>query len=306
LGVESKAALMATGAWVAIANPRSHGGFSPSALRRLASDLHAVVDTMLVSERAGHVDALVCECRGADGILIGGGDGTIFEVLQACDRARQRLAVLPFGRGNSLARDLALDTATTAIRSLTSGVDRVIDLLSVVLRYEDSRCWEGVSASNLAIGYPAAVAKDAAKWRRLRGHGYTVAGLLTRPTWFDVRITMDDAPEGPARMTGLIISNSRYVGPFLGFPSADLSDGIFHGMELRARRFHQVLHNLSSVTGLRFYEPVAVRDLRDVRIVLDRPAVLKIDGELREGVREVHVRVLPRAATFRVPTNSRG
>jgi diacylglycerol kinase (ATP) len=294
---------MTTGGWVAIVNPRSHGGFSPAALTRLASDLAGVVDAMLVSERAGHVDALVRECRGADGIVIGGGDGTIFEVLQACDRARQRLGVLPFGRGNSLAKDLAIDTAATAIRSLTSGVDRVVDLLGVTLRYEDGRSWEGVSASNLAIGYPAEAVKDAARWRRLRGHSYTVAGLVTRPAWFDARVTMDDAAETEARMTGLIISNSRYVGPFLGFPSADLSDGIFHAMELRARRFRQLLHNVSSVTGLRFYEPVTVRDLRDLRLVLDRPALVKIDGELREGVREIRVRVLPRAATFRVPAS---
>jgi diacylglycerol kinase family enzyme len=50
-----------------------------------------------------------------------------------------------------------------------------------------------------------------------------------------------------------------------------------------------------------FYEPVQRRDVRSIDVVLDRPALLKIDGELRAGIREVHSRVHPAAVTFRVP-----
>ena len=254
-----------------------------------------------MSEHAGHVTSLVEQCRAADGILIGGGDGTIFEVLQACDRPRQRLGVLPFGRGNSLVRDLDLTRTARALASIAEGVDRVIDLLDVSLRLDDQREWRGVSASNLAIGYPAEVARHAVRFGWMRAQSYTAAGLVARPRWFGVRQVVDGSPEGATRMTGLIVSNSRYVGPFLGFPKADLSDGIFHTMELRANRARQLVHNASSVTGRHFYEPVVLRDLRSLHLRLDEQALVKIDGELRDDVREITVGLLPGAATFRVP-----
>ena len=258
------------------------------------------MDDVLVSQHAGHVTSLVEECHSADGILIGGGDGTIFEVLQACDRARQRLGVLPIGRGNSLARDLNLDSVGRGIDSVTAGVDRTIDLLDVTLRWEGGREWRGVSASNLAIGYPAAVASGARGFRWLGAQSYTAAGLLAQPRWRNLRMATGDVPAA-ARLTGLIISNSRYVGPFLGFPKADLSDGLFHTMELSSGRLRQLAHNASSVLGLGLYEPVTRRDLQSLRLWFETPELVKIDGELHDAVSEISVNLLPCAATFRVP-----
>ena len=300
LGAEGEAPLTVTRGWVAIVNPRSRG-LTPAALLALRSELLCVVDDVLVSMYAGHAAALVAQCRNAAGIVIGGGDGTIFEVLQACDRARQRLAVVPLGRGNSLAKDLDLTSAARAIRSIAAGSDRTIDLLDVTLRSSDGREWRGVSSSNVAVGYPAEVAKSALRWQWMRGHSYTAASAIVRPTWFSARLSSDDSSDIEARLTGVIVSNSRYVGPFLGFPNADLADGVFHTMELRSTRWRQLAHNISSVTGLRFYEPVVRRDLRSVRLRLDAPVLVKIDGELRDDVCEITVRLLPRAATFRVP-----
>jgi diacylglycerol kinase (ATP) len=297
--------------WVAIVNPRARGGFWPaalargrlsaSALARLRADLHTVVDEVLISEHAGHAETLVRQAHAADGILVGGGDGTIFEVLQVLDRGRQRLGILPFGRGNSLARDLKVWSVADGMRGLALGVDRAIDLLHVRARFEDGHEWTGFSASNLALGYPAEVARGAAHWRRLGAQSYAVAAVIARPRWIEVRMAPDGEAPCASSLTGVIVSNSKHVGPFLGFPSADLGDGVFHVMEIRAGWIRQCMHNLSSLTGWRFYEPAVVRDLRETHIVLSRPALLKIDGELREGVRELAVKVLPAAVTFRVP-----
>jgi diacylglycerol kinase family enzyme len=287
--------------WVAIVNPRARGGFLPAALVRLKAELLAVVDDVLISEHAGHVEALVRQAHAADGILVGGGDGTVFEVLQVLDRGRQRLGILPCGRGNSLARDLKVWSVADTMRGLAFGVDRAIDLLHVTARFEDGREWTGVSASNLALGYPAEVARGATHWRRLGAQSYAVAAVLARPQWIEVRMSPDGEAPCASSLTGVIVSNSKHVGPFLGFPSADLGDGVFHVMEIRAGWMQQCMHNLSSLTGWRFYEPAVIRDLRETHIVLSRPSLLKIDGELREGVRELAVRVLAAAVTFRVP-----
>ena len=260
------------------------------------------VDRVLVSEGAGHVHALVRACRDAAGFLVVGGDGTLFEVLQACDRSRQRIALLPAGRGNSLAKDLGVVDRSTAIECLMRGVDRAIDLLGVRLRYEDGSVWDGVSASNLAIGYPARVAHHAARWRRLGAGSYAVAALAARIDALNIQLRCDDGPAVSSTVTGLVISNSRYIGPFLGFPSSSLFDGVVHTIEMQSRKGRQMLHNLSSLTRLGFYEPGVRKDLRTVAITLEKPTLLKIDGELRHGVREIQAHVLPSALTVRVPT----
>jgi hypothetical protein len=120
------------------------------------------------------------------------------------------------------------------------------------------------------------------------------------------RVQSDDERQTSASMTGLVISNSRYVGPFLGFPSSSLFDGVCHTIEMRAGRIRQTLHNLSSLTGLGFYEPGVRKDVRSISIELDVPALLKIDGEVRTGVREIHVRLERAAVTFRVPPPRHG
>jgi diacylglycerol kinase family enzyme len=288
------------GGWVAIVNPRAGGGLSSAALERLTTALGSAVGRVLVSERPGHVEALVRQSHAAVGILVVGGDGTVFEVLQAIDRARQRLGILPNGRGNSLARDLGLHSARDAVASIRSGRDRTIDLVAVTVRQDDGRQWRAVSASNLAVGYPAAVVRDAARWRRLGACSYAIASTLSRPDRLLLRLTLDGGLPAVSSATGVIVSNSKHVGPFLGFPSASLSDGIVHLMELRAGRLRQVTHNLSALTRLRFYEPAVIREVHELLVELDPPALLQVDGELREGVREIAVQVLPRAGTFRV------
>jgi len=284
--------------WVAIVNLRSGGRRRPEAFARR---LETAVSRVLVSERPGHVDELVRSCRDADGILVAGGDGTLFEVLQACDRPRQKIMLLPSGRGNSLAKDLGLNRDCDPAECIRHGVDRAIDLLDVITVDGDGTSWTGVSASNLAVGYPAAVTSAAARWRRFKGASYAVGALTARVEALKVRLRYDMGAEQSTDLTGLVVSNSRYVGPFLGFPASDLSDGICHAVEMRVGTFQQQLHNLSSLSGLGFYEPVTRRDLRCVDLIVDRPTLLKIDGELRTNVCEVHSRVQSGAVVFRLP-----
>jgi len=286
------------GEWVGIVNLRS-GGRSRS--EAFARRLERAVSRVLVSERPGHVDALVRSCRDAEGILVAGGDGTLFEVLQACDRSRQRIVLLPSGRGNSLAKDLGVDADCDPADCIQRGTDRAIDLLDVIIMHEDGTSWSGVSASNLALGYPAAVADHAARWRRFRAGSYAIGAMTAPLDPMRIRLRCDGGESESLELTGLVISNSRYVGPFLGFPSSDLYDGTCHTVEMRVGRLRQTLHNLSSLTGVGFYEPLIRRDVRSVDVRLDEPALLKIDGELKLGVREIHSRVQPAAVTFRVP-----
>ena len=284
--------------WVAIVNLQAGGrGRSEAVARRL----RAAVSRVLVSEHPGHVAALVHSCRDATGIVVAGGDGTLFEVLQACDRSRQKIVLVPAGRGNSLAKDLGIPPDCDPLDTIQRGVDRAVDVLGVEVIDVDGTGWNGVSASNLAIGYPASVAREAVRWRRFGAGSYAIGALTAAIEPLNVRMRCDDGMEESSELTGLVISNSRYVGPFLGFPSSNLFDGVCHVLEMRAGKIRQTVHNVSSLSGVGFYNPGRQRDVRSISVLLDRATLLKIDGELRSGLREIHLRVEPAAITFRVP-----
>lgn len=285
--------------WVAVINPRSGGGRSASALAALRRRLSPLVDDIVLSRHPGHVGEIVRDACTATGILVAGGDGTIFEALQACDRGRQRLAILPFGRGNSLARDLGLRSQEAALAALASGGDRRIDVMSITIQTRDAQ-WRGVSASNVALGYPARVAADASRWGRMGARSYAIAAMLAAPAPMMMRVTMNGI-DAATPLTGVIVSQSCHVGPFVGFPTADLQDGRFHVMRLRAGRLRQTVHNLSSLTGLRFYEPGVVEETNAIHIAVDAPSLLEIDGEMRNDVMSVSVDARGDGVTIRVP-----
>jgi diacylglycerol kinase family enzyme len=287
-------------AWTSIVNPRAGGGVSSRRLARLRSELSALAEPFWLTERAGHAAELAERARQSRGIIVGGGDGTIFEVLQVCHHGDQRMAVLPLGRGNSLARDLGVARLRAGLDAIAAGVDRRIDLMEAAVHLAEGGTRSLLSASNLAIGYPAAVASAAGRWRRAGSSSYAIAALLTPPRSARVRVVIDDRPQD-CDVTGIIVSQSRYVGPFLGFPRANLGDGLFDVMLLRASWPAQMAHNASSWTRLRFFEPATTVSARHVRVMVAEPALLKIDGETIEGVAEVDVRVRPRATIFRTP-----
>jgi diacylglycerol kinase family enzyme len=268
--------------WLAIVNPASGGGRSRvDDLVRRAGEL---AERVVVTEHPGHATDLAAGAHGYTGILVAGGDGTVGEVLQGMDRAAQTLTILPAGRGNSLARDLGVEP-------------RWIDLLQVA--FEDdrgtSRCV--LSASTVAVGYPADVAALAnRRFRFLTRSCYAAAAAVTRPAPFRVERGYESAGAAAARLTGLLANNTRHVANFLALPRASLCDGLLDVMELRRGFVGQSVHNLSAMARWP-YEPVRPIRASSARLILDQPHTLLIDGELYPRVVSVHIRVRPSAVT---------
>lgn len=289
--------------WVAIVNPACGGrSLAGPRLSKLVRRLAEVADPVVTTEYQGHAQCLAAGFRSADGFIVAGGDGTIFDVLQTLRRDHQQVLIVPIGRGNSLARDLGGLSPESALSAAASGEKLTIDLLAVSLEFDDGQRWQGVSASTLALGYPADVAHLATRYLRWTGrHCYTLAAPVIRPSAMTMRVSYDGEPSASRTGTGLIINNTRHIGPFEGFPEANLADGLCDVMELRAGWCVQNMHNLSVLTRWHGFVPASIRRAQTVTVALDEPTVIKIDGELRPGVRRVEVRVLPAALTCRVP-----
>jgi diacylglycerol kinase family enzyme len=279
--------------WFAIVNPSS-GARSPRAVERCLESLRRWTNRVVLTERRGHATELAREASGEEGIVVVGGDGTLFEVLQGLDRARHAVCLIPTGRGNSLARDLGLQAPLE--HGPVSFDELHIDLLQVTSRTGAGRSSTVLSASTVAIGYATDVARVASeRLRSLRALSYPVASVCVAPRRREVRIAC--AHEAPVEhaLTGVIASNTRHAASFVVFPEADCSDGTFEALELAHGRIGQWLHNASALTRVPLVAPRARTGLESLRLDLREPHDVLVDGEIHAGIVSVDVQILPKA-----------
>ena len=89
---------------------------------------------VFMTEYPGHAAELAREATGSRYIIAIGGDGTIFEVINNMDMDKQILGLMPFGTGNSLARDLNLLSGTKEPLSVSDCAEKQIDLIQCEYR----------------------------------------------------------------------------------------------------------------------------------------------------------------------------
>jgi diacylglycerol kinase (ATP) len=254
----------------------------------------------MTTKYPGHAEQLARDACDYDGLAVVGGDGTILEVLNGMDCERQRLAIIPAGTGNSLARDLGLNSVVAAIDAIEEKNLARIDLMSVAFQKTNGLTRERLSASTLALGYPTTVAKTANSY--LKGLGKfcyptaaTAKALFQTP--FQIQLAYDDGVSELRSLTGLILNNTRHVGNFLAFPQGSVRDNAFDVMELNAGFWRQNLHNLAVLSKTYFYLPSLSRSARSLLLRLKTPQDLLIDGELYLGVSRARIRVSQKQLT---------
>ena len=243
----------------------------------------------------GHAAELASEARGHEGVVAVGGDGTLFEILQGIDRAEQRIAVVPAGRGNSLARDLGLMNGGGLLAAMHWEQTRRIDLMEVEVATANGVVSTHLSASTVGLGYPAAVTEMAHTLARLGKMSYAAAGMATRPVRFGARVQVDDEAARDVRLSGFVANNTRHVANFVAFRGGSCRDGTFDVMEMDAGVVKQGMHNVSALSGTGVYEPYPQRQARRAQVWLEAPQGLMLDGEMFPDVVALDVQILPRA-----------
>ena len=285
--------------WLAIANPGA-GAFRFGRFRDAwMPELERHFARMVYTEAAGHATQVARASGAFDGIAVIGGDGTLFEVLAGRSRPDQPLGLIPAGRGNCLAMDLGLTGVREALAAITAGESVSVDLMAVEAAFDGGGSREFVAASTVAVGYVAAVVRNAARFSRLGHYAYTPAAVLTWPRRSGMQVQYGMEPALRAELTGIVVNNTRYLANFLAFPQASLSDGCLDVLESRVGWARQCLHDASILSGRDFYDPARHSRQSRLHIRMDRPDILMVDGELFESVRELSVRCLPCAALLR-------
>lgn len=290
--------------WLAIVNPRSGGNRNRARFAALLAGLERRSVETLLTQGPGHASELVVEAQAYGGVVAVGGDGTLFEILRGMDRAEQRVALIPTGRGNSLARDLGLMHQSAFLDVIHWNGARSIDLMEVNVTTADGFEATHISASTVALGYPAAVTVRARKLARLGKLSYAAAAAAIVPTRFGARIQIGDEAPRDVQLSGLIANNTRHVANFLAFRQASCCDGRFEVMEMNAGLAKQSLHNLSALSGTGAYEPYTPTQATSAHVQLESPRDLMMDGEIIPDVIAVGIRILPSAVRCNGPVAS--
>ena len=196
---------------VLIHNPASRSTLRPE---RMAQVLELLRTggwdvTYRPTERAGHATALAREAaeRGADVVLVNGGDGTINEAVNGLAGSHTALAVLPGGTANVWAKEMHIDRdPAKAARIALAGERRQVDLGRAGDRYFLLMAGVGLDAAIIPL------IGERLK-RRLGALAYVVAGAGTalRTKGWPVRLTVDGATSDTS-LAWMVAGNTRSYG----------------------------------------------------------------------------------------------
>ncbi len=270
--------------WLAIVNPAAgRRGEADHAVRVLVGESR-LAPAVRTTAAPGHATELARDGAEFHGIVAVGGDGTIAEVLAGMDVARQRLAVVPAGHGNCLARDLGFARARDAVAALDRGAARAIDLMLVDIGFGDGRTERRRAASTVAVGYVCDVVRNGLHLPWLGRRAYAAAAAITGPSALAARVSIGNGTERLPGLTGIVVNNTAHLANFRAFAGASLDDGLLEVMENAAGWPRQMLHNAAVLSGSRAFGPARMRRCRAACVTLDAPARLMVDGELLDGV----------------------
>ena len=242
--------------------------------------------------------------NGATTLVVVGGDGTCTRVATAILTAaghRCRLAVLPAGTGNDIAKTLGVDEYTP---------EQIAELVS---SSKSSRIDVGFAdghyfLNSCGFGFDASVLAATKKVRFLKGDAvYIYAALAQLFTYRGISVSVDRTPDSARRnMLMVTVSNGQSLGgAFRIAPHASVVDGeldvgffsdsnIFERVRIFAGAFRGTHLGLASVRAGK---------VRTIALTFSEPPAMEIDGELRHATNStVKIECIPRAlSVFAAP-----
>jgi diacylglycerol kinase (ATP) len=233
-----------------------------------------------------------------DGVVAGGGDGTLFEVINGYyknkDRGKIPLGILPTGTGNAFARDLDmnLERWQEAVEIIKMGRPRNVDVGKFHTHGQDY-----YFLNILGLGFVADVGKTAHKLKVFGNVAYTI-GVFYQMMFlktYGVKIEADG--EIYERENIFVeISNTTYTSNFLMAPNAEIDDGLLDVTLLGKASRRRLIQCFPKIfTGEHIHlEEVEQFKAQKIKVETDIPKVLAPDGEL-VGITPMEVECLHQA-----------
>ena len=271
------------------------GAMRDAAVRQRVETEMRALSIPLIEASAGGADlaGIISDPR-VRTVIACGGDGTVNQVVNAMDHRRQRLAVLPGGRGNSVARDLGVGRMGVALARLRTGAETRLDAMSVVLRRNTGAETALMAVHAVAFGVLPDVVRRARRKSRAGAYGYVVSALINRSRAEAFEITVDDKAVPVIPRVGVIALNTRHLSFHRPCKVARPDDGV---LNLVLQPSGLVAEKFAEATMIAGFHAVGTRQypFRALRMVPPVAMALYLDGEIIEDVADVNVRVLPQA-----------
>lgn len=233
-------------------------------------------------------------------IMVVGGDGTLFEVINGIDPGRVTLGMIPVGTGNDFARTagIPLDWAK-ACQVLTQGREMAVDLGKINERYFINLSGTGLDAMS---------AWEANRYKKYFGKLSYVLGLLKQLIFFKPfqieLLGRDVCYSAPAWLVS--VANGRYYGNgMMVAPQALLDDGLLDIViveDLPRLEFLKVFPRVYKGTHLN-HPKVRVFRERELEIKTERPLPVHCDGEILH-LTSLKYSILPKKLRIRVPVSA--
>ena len=284
---------------VVIANPHAGRGRGAHVLRRVedALEMRGIQHRTTVSRWAGQAVHIASQAvqDGASGLVLVGGDGTLFEALNGMQRGGNMVPVaqIPIGTGNSFIKDLGIQSTEDGLAALLKGATRAVDIGRM-----RSSAGEFYFANIVGAGFVADVAARASWFKLLGDASYTIgvflelALLRSRPCRMRV-----DGKKLEREAIFVEVCNSRKTGgDMIMAPQAILDDGVFDVVIAKAMNRRTLLRLFPLIfTGEHLKDPhVETFTCSRLELEFDPPQRVTPDGEIL-GTTPLTVDVLPRA-----------
>ena len=290
-----------------ILNPRAGADAAPDHAERITTrlrELYGDIEIVLTAG-GGHAERAAGRALedGCEALFVGGGDGTLNEVINGVAAigglARVTFGVIPLGTGNDFAAALGIpDGVDPALDVLLAGRTALVDLGRV-----NGRVFANISGGGFLAEVSEAVTPQ---MKSIGGRlAYLVGGAQVLWEFDPVQADVTVEPGGTRFHTCLYafaVCNSRLIGGGkLIAPHAVVDDGLLDVCvidEMPALEFVALLRQVAQGTHT---DDARVRYLRGAQVTLDfqRPIKLNTDGEVLEAS-HCEYQVLPKAARFLV------
>ena len=205
---------------------------------------HHIAFDLLRTQYHGHATQLVkkLSIREYDAVVSMGGDGTNYQVLNSIlkfhgDTKMPPLGILPYGRGNSFAKDLNIFSGQDGIDALGRQNTRAVD----VCQFSQNQA-EHYFVNLMGFGFVTDVAKTAIRFKWAANFSYVI-GVFYRLMGlsFHQMVLEIDGEVISGQNCFVEICNSKYTGGhMLMAPEAAIDDGFFDAVVVSPLSRHQI------------------------------------------------------------------
>lgn len=286
----------------AIVNPQAGAG---AAGRRWACAERALVERIgpvrtFFTKAPGHATELARQLADWDTLVVGGGDGTLNEVVNglAAERSRARLGTLPLASGGDFARTLGLRSLEDAVEAIAAGRWRRVDVFRARYRGADGSTEERLFLNTASFGLGGVVVRKARKWRFGPGSArYLAAAIpeLASGRSYVVTLRLDDGAPAKFEITTAAVCNGQYQGGGIRIaPEAVLDDGLADVTVVERVSLGEVARRLPILYNGAILSHPSVRHWRAKRVRVEGEAPVELDGEA-VGTLPLEIEALPGA-----------